>query len=106
MPHVEIKYSDDVKINFQSLFLNIEQTINEMDASAGVCKSRAYPSSDFLHTHILVKIDVLKKPHRDTVFMQTLLKNIEQTVTHILPNGCYYSIGLNFSGEYYVTSCT
>ncbi len=44
MPHVEIKYSNDIKLNYDALFDSVEATINKLDSSAGACKSRAYPT--------------------------------------------------------------
>ncbi len=55
MPHVEIKYSDDLNIDTKNIFDDIENIINEVDSGAGICKSRAYPCSEYKYTHILVK---------------------------------------------------
>lgn len=47
MPHVEIKYSDNVDIGTHKIFDAVEKIINDHDASAGVCKSRAYPCAQY-----------------------------------------------------------
>ena len=88
MPHVEIKYTNDLKnINFQTLFCAIESTINETDSTAGDCKSRAYPTIDYRHTHVYMHISMLKKPHRDADFMKNCLSKIEHVIKSFLPKG-------------------
>ena len=104
MPQVEIRYSDDLDIQVESLFSQIAAAINEMDSSAGICKSRAYPATQFLHTHMFLSMMILKKPHRDNGFIQTLRARLDKIVSSFLPAGCYYSIELIFSGEHYMIS--
>ena len=107
MPHVDIKYTSDLKnINFKSLFTEIENVINKIDSTAGDCKSRAYPTMDYLHTHIYIHISLLKKSHRDVDFMKNCIGKIENIIKPVLPKGCYYSVELNFSSDYYITSQT
>ena len=50
MPHVEIKYSDNLDIDTKEVFDVIEGIINKKDSSAGVCKSRAYPCSEYKYS--------------------------------------------------------
>ena len=104
MPHVELKYSNDLTIKSTELFNAIEKVTNEMDSSAGMCKSRAYPTNTYLHTHVLLTMKVLQKPHRDKLFMQSLASKLEELLVAVLPQGCAYSVDLVFSNEYYVTS--
>ena len=47
MPHVEIKYSDNLVFDTKEVFETIEQIINKADCSAGKCKSRAYACSQY-----------------------------------------------------------
>lgn len=104
VPHVELKYTDDLPIDCEKIFFLIEQTINKADPAAGACKSRAYRISDYLHTHLYVHITVLKKDHRDDVFMRSLLNSLSAIVAAALPVGCYFSLELDFAGDYYITS--
>lgn len=104
MPQVDIKYSDDLNIDIQKLFHETESTINELDASAGVCKSRAYPSKNYLHRHFYMRVALLKKPHRDDAFMKNCLERLETIAKAKLPSGAYCSVELVFSNDYYLTS--
>lgn len=104
MPQVDIKYSSDLQVDIKKLFQDVENIINELDSSAGVCKSRAYPAMDYLHTHFYLRVALLRKPHRGKIFMEECLKRIKHNIEQTLPSGCYYSIELVFSSEYYVTS--
>lgn len=103
MPQVDIKYSNDLALKVQKIFEGVEALINELDASAGACKSRAYPASEYLHAHFYLRIALLKKPHRDPDFMRNLLEKLEELVKPLLPSECYCSFELTFSSEYYST---
>jgi len=104
MPHVEIKYSDNLDIDTKHLFDEIETVINQSDSSAGVCKSRAYPCSQYKHPHILVTISLLTKPHRDAVFTQKLSQELEVAIKEHLSQSHYFSLNIEYSLAYYVTN--
>ncbi|WP_299574585.1 hypothetical protein [uncultured Shewanella sp.] len=104
MPHVEIKYSDNLQFSVTSMFDEIEEIINHKDASAGVCKSRAYPCSKYKHTHILVTVSLLTKPHRDEQFTRELSAELEQAIKHHLKQSVYFSLKIEYSGAYYTTN--
>ena len=104
MPQVDLKYSNVLIIDIQELFTEVEQVINELDSSAGVCKSRAYPTSDYLHDNVLLHIKLLKKPQRDEAFMQKCLKRIEEILRSYLPHSCYYAVEIDSTSPYYLTS--
>ena len=53
MPHLEVKYSSDIELDINCLFNQVELVINELDSSAGVCKSRAYPAKNYKHSHVM-----------------------------------------------------
>ncbi len=104
MPQIDLKYSVDLTINSRALFEELETAINQFDSSAGACKCRAYPSSEFLHSHCLVHIKILRKAHRTADFIQTLLDKLNSIIRSVLPNGCYCSVELSFCSDYYITS--
>ena len=104
MPQVEVKYSQDLQIDTQELFLEIEASIAGIDSKAGPCKSRAFQVSDFLHSHVFVHVSVLRKPYRDTAFMEQLQQVIGALVKSRVPATCYCSVALDFLPEYYFTS--
>lgn len=104
MPHVEVRYSEDLNLRVVELFTKIEQLINETDASSGECKSRAYKTNEFLHTHLYMQVSLLKKDHRDNAFMLNLRNQLIQLVSAELPSGCCLSVEMNFSSELYYTA--
>ncbi|MGB2707205.1 MAG: hypothetical protein WBC41_03540 [Pseudoalteromonas nigrifaciens] len=104
MPHVEIKYSDNLKINTKEVFDVIEQIINNKDASAGVCKSRAYPSLEYKHSHILITISLLTKPHRNKEFTLALSTELEASIKKHLKQSVYFSLNIEYSQAYYTTN--
>ncbi|QUM81240.1 hypothetical protein HWV01_13560 [Moritella sp. 5] len=104
MPHVEIKYSDNLDIDTNKIFNAVEKVINENDISAGVCKSRAYPCSQYKYSHILVTVSLLTKAHRDKIFTQKLSGEIEQVVKAHLKQSLYFSLNIEYSLDYYTTN--
>ena len=102
MPQVEINFSHDINDTiFNTMFHEIEVAINELDSSAGVCKSRAYKAEIYLHTHIYIDVLVMRKPHRDQTFIKTLHNQLLNVIEPHIPENCYYSLNLRFVGEYY-----
>ncbi|ODN43017.1 hypothetical protein [Piscirickettsia litoralis] len=104
MPHIELKYSDDLLINADEIFEVIENVINQHDSSSGVCKGRAYPTGLYKHTHILISLSLLEKPHRDDNFSQELINKLEKEVKKIIQQDCYFSLSLNYNLSYYITN--
>ena len=103
MPQVELNYSQDIEINPIELFQAIEQCIDEMDDSAGICKSRAYPATSFLHTHALLTVTLIDKPHRDQDFMRALLHKLRNLGKLFFKAEYYFAVQLKFAGPYYDT---
>ena len=89
MPHLEIKYSADIKFNVELLFDQIESAIHELDPSAGVCKSRAYPAKNYKHSHVVIEVWLLPKQHRNHAFTEELLKKLKDCVKKAIFNHKY-----------------
>jgi len=104
MPHVEIKYSNNLDIDTKEVFDVIESVINRKDASAGECKSRAYPCAEYKYTHILITISLLSKPHRDKEFTLQLSSELEQAIKLHLKQSLYFSLNIEYSLAYYTTN--
>lgn len=103
MPHLEIKYSSDIKLDCNLLFSQIEACINDMDPSAGICKARAYPSHIYSHTHVMIDLWLLPKKHRDDLFTRALLKKIDEAINKSLSKKCYVSIQIYYRDSNYIT---
>lgn len=103
MPHAEIKFSADIKLDAAAILARIEQVIQHHDAGSGECKGRAYPAAVFHHSHVLVDISMLPKDHRDQAFVDALMFDLEQAITAMIPVPCFFSLNVGFSGVGYVT---
>ena len=104
MPHVNIKYSSDLKLDTRSMFKLVEEVINAHDSASGLAKGRAYPAVEFQHTHVLFEISMLTKPHRDQAFTDRLMADLENRLKAQISQDCMFSLGINYSGPYYITN--
>ncbi|MBD3664697.1 hypothetical protein [Sulfitobacter aestuariivivens] len=104
MPHAEIRYSNDLLLDATSILRRVEEVIQSHDAGSGECKGRAYPAAEFHHTHVLIQVSMLPKPHRDDAFLSALLNDLETQIKALLPGPCLFSLGITFSGAHYVTN--
>ncbi|MCR9125266.1 MAG: hypothetical protein NXH82_03975 [Rhodobacteraceae bacterium] len=104
MPHAELKYSADLTIDPQAILAEIEAVIARHDPGAGACKGRAHAAPVWNHSHILVQVVMLAKPHRDAAFTETLIGALEQAVKARLTQPCFFSLSLDFNGPGYVTN--
>ena len=103
MPHVELKYSNNIAIDASYLFDVIEKTINKNDSSAGECKCRAYPAHFFNYTHIFIEICMLPKPHRDKSFTNNLMHDLKEKVKDFIPKTAHFSLSIKYNLENYLT---
>lgn len=101
MPQVELHYTQGLELDFAALFSAIERLINQLDASAGICKSRAYQCEYYLHDHVYISILMMRKLHRDAVFMQNCHERLLTVIKEFLPATCSWSVSLDFSSPYY-----
>lgn len=103
MPQVDLKYSNNVPIDCDQLFKAIEKTILSIDSSAGACKCRSYPCENYLHRHVFLSIKLLRKPHRNDVFMTDLLQQLYAVVSQALPKNITLSVEADFISSFYIT---
>lgn len=104
MPHAELKYSSDLTFDAAALLREIEQVIQAADAGSGDCKGRAYPADTYHHTHCLLSLSMLTKPHRDTAFTKALLARLEAAMCKHISHPCFLSLGIDYTTEAYVTT--
>lgn len=104
MPHAELKYSNDLQLDPTGLLAEIEQIILRHDPAAGPCKGRAYPAPHFHHSHFLLVVSLLQKPHRNAGFSTSLMADIEAAMKVHIHQGCYFSFELVYSGSLYITN--
>ncbi len=104
MPHAELKYSSNLGIDARNILRLIEKLINDHDPKAGACKGRAYPTDIYHHTHLLVEISMLPKPHRDAAFTAKLRDDLERSIKACLIKRCKFSLAIIFSDQNYITN--
>lgn len=97
MPQADLKYSADLDIDAVGLLAAIEETIQGHDAGSGKCKGRAYPASAFHHTHVILEVGLLAKPHRDQAYTDDLMARLERTVTGFLPGPCELALKISYN---------
>lgn len=104
MPHAELKYSADLQLDARAILAAIETSILTHDPDSGACKGRAYPTDQFHHSHLLVSISMLTKPHRNKAFSTALISDLEAVLKGYLKQGCFFSLSLTFSDDLYITN--
>lgn len=78
MPHAELKYTSDLGLDAESLLRGVERIILSHDAGSGECRGRAYSADIFHHSHCLLEISMLAKPHRDAAFVRARREDLEE----------------------------
>lgn len=101
MPQADLKYSADLEIEPVELLARIEAIIDEHDSGAGACKGRAYPTAEYHHSHLLLDIAVLSKPHRNDEWANALLGKLEHALAQYIPKPCHVAVGIGFLSPYY-----
>lgn len=104
MPQLDVKYSSNLVFDAPKMLREVERTIAEVDSAAGQCKGRAYPTSSYHHTHIMVSVAMLPKPHRDDAFSEKMLTALETTIKSFLTQDCAFSLQLDYTPKTYVTN--
>ncbi|MDB4841086.1 hypothetical protein OAH73_00675 [Planktomarina sp.] len=103
MPHADLKYSPDLSFDPQAMFEAIKQTILAYDSGSGDCKCRSYPAEAGNHTHLLIEISMLSKPHRDAGFTRAQRDTIAAAVKKQLQQSYYISLAVIYSDAMYLT---
>ena len=103
MPHADLKYSPDLSFDPQAMFATIEHIILAHDSASGDCKCLSYPAEASNHTHLLIEISMLTKPHRDVNFTRALRDAVAAAVKNHLQQSCYISLAIRYSDAMYLT---
>lgn len=103
MPQADFRYSPDIQIDAEKLLSDVELLILRHDQGAGACKGRAYRADLAHHSHALLSVMVLNKPHRDNAFMNALLQDLTALLDDYLPSGTERAVSLSFSSGFYST---
>lgn len=76
MPQADLYVTADHTGELLPVLSAIEAVIRKADANAGDCKARVHHVQTYLHSHILLRLSMLPKAHRDTAFAERLGRDL------------------------------
>lgn len=103
MPQADLSYSSRIALDPHAVLTTVEKVIGMQDDKSGACKGRAYPLEVTHHDHVLLRIRMLRKSHRDDAFMQALLTALQTELRPLVPAPCILGIELGFLEQHYAS---
>ncbi|MCX7566707.1 hypothetical protein OS189_10175 [Sulfitobacter sp. F26169L] len=103
MPQADLSYSSEIQLDPRTILATIESVIASHDDTAGACKGRAHPLAQTHHKHVLLRVRLLDKPHRDEAFMQRLTDALGNAITPLIPPPAVLGIELGFLERNYAS---
>lgn len=101
MPQADLSYSADLDFDAAHALDMIEGIIHTTDPSSGACKGRAHPIAVTHNSHILLKVHLLKKPHRDDALMNQMCTALVDGLSPLIPPTTTLNVELCFLSPYY-----
>ncbi|MEH6645153.1 hypothetical protein [Sulfitobacter sp.] len=101
MPQADLSFSAHIALDPTVILAKIEGVIGAYDSNAGDCKGRAFALEKTHHAHILLRLRMLRKPHRDDAFMQGLLAALQTELRSHIPPPCILGVELGFLETHY-----
>ncbi len=105
MPQADMYYSAELALDARAILAQVEAVIAAHDDTSGACKGRAHRITDSHHTHVLLRLKMLNKPHRDDAFMQALLEKLQAALAPQIPPAIL-GIELEFLSRHYASTKT
>jgi hypothetical protein len=103
MPQADLSYSAEITLDARAFLAHVEDIISAHDSGAGACKGRAQALDVTHHTHILLRLRMLKKAHRDDEFLQGLLAALQSGLRPLVPGACILGIEIGFLEPHYAS---
>lgn len=101
MPQADLSYTADLDFDAAKALAVIEETIKSRDETAGNCKGRAHAVQTTHHDHVLLRVAVLEKPHRDEAFMNAMTQSLIEALKPLIPAGTPYNVLITFLSPYH-----
>ncbi|WP_052071916.1 hypothetical protein [Sphingopyxis sp. MWB1] len=101
MPQADLYITGDQRIDAVAALQAVERTILALDPGAGACKGRAHSIADYHHSHMLLSLSTLPKPHRDDAFADTLATNLAAALQPHTAPGASLHIHIRFDLTHY-----
>ncbi|WP_128253287.1 hypothetical protein [Falsirhodobacter deserti] len=99
MPQADLYFTTDHKL--EGVLPEIERTIATFDGAAGQCKGRAHPVADHHHSHVLLRLSMLPKPHRDDAYAAELGKKLAEVVRPHVTAPSAVAVNISFDLVHY-----
>lgn len=101
MPQADLFFTADQTLAAVDTLRSIEAAISGMDATAGACKGRAHRVADFHHSHVLLRLSMLPKDHRDAAFAAELGKRLAAVLHEVVTADCAINVQVCFDLVHY-----
>ena len=103
MPQADLNYSATLEFDVPAVLAKIEEIVGAHDKSSGACKGRAHVLDITHHDHVLLRLRMLKKPHRNDAFMQGLLEALQEALGEMIPTPSIVGVELGFLEQHYAS---
>ena len=103
MPQADLSYSKTLEFDVPAVLAKIEEIIGAHDTTSGACKGRAHGLETTHHDHVLLRLRMLDKPHRDDAFLQRLLKALQAGLREAIPAPCIIGVEIGFLEKHYAS---
>ncbi|CTQ55810.1 hypothetical protein LP7551_04357 [Roseibium album] len=101
MPQADLYFTSDQTLDAAGLLSNIEETIRKFDDTSGLCKGRAHRAMDYHHSHILLRLSMLPKDHRDDAFANELGQKLAGLLQSAAKVPCAINVQVRFDLVHY-----
>lgn len=100
MPQADLYHTADQTPDADAL-ATIEKVIHDFDDSAGDCKGRLHPVETYHHSHMLLRLSMLAKPHRDVAYAEELGQHLVEALKPYGSAPVTISVQIRFDLEHY-----
>lgn len=103
MPQADLYFTTDQPVPATEALAAIERTIAAFDGGAGQCKGRAHLVADHHHSHVLLRLSMLPKAHRDDAYGAELSKQLAEVLRPFVKAPCALAVNIAFDLKHYAT---
>lgn len=104
MPQADLHYTADQSLNAPALLAEIERIIHANDDTSGYCKGRGHRIEAFHHSHLLLRLSMLPKPHRDADYARDLGAKLATALQTQATAPCAVNVQIRFDLEHYTAA--
>lgn len=101
MPQADLYFTKTQSLSTDVL-AEVERIIAAHDSGAGLCKGRLHPV-DTHHDHVLLRLSMLPKPHRDDAYAADLGKKLAEAIRQHVTAPSALAVSISFDLKHYTT---